>query len=105
LIVLLLIVQFAIAWTMPEIHRGVQPEGLIGLSPIIRHGHIDYCSGAASLAAWQIPCRSSATMYRDGSIALPKRHTCSFTCSHSFYPYWVGPMPLIADGQSISSGS
>jgi cytochrome b561 len=30
LIVLLLVAQFAIAWTMPEIHRGVQPEGLIG---------------------------------------------------------------------------
>jgi hypothetical protein len=31
LIVLLLVVQFAVAWTMPEIHRGVQPEGLIGI--------------------------------------------------------------------------
>ena len=31
LIVALLLVQFAIAWTMPDIHRGTQPEGLIGL--------------------------------------------------------------------------
>jgi cytochrome b561 len=31
LIVALLIVQFAIAWTMPGIHRGTQPERLINL--------------------------------------------------------------------------
>jgi cytochrome b561 len=30
LIVLLLIAQYAVAWTMPDIHRGVQPVGLIG---------------------------------------------------------------------------
>jgi cytochrome b561 len=31
LIVLLLVVQFALAWTMPEIHRGTRPETLINL--------------------------------------------------------------------------
>lgn len=31
LVLLLLIVQFALAWTMPEIHRGMQPETLITL--------------------------------------------------------------------------
>jgi cytochrome b561 len=31
LVVLLLSVQFTIAWTMPPIHRGTIPEGLIGL--------------------------------------------------------------------------
>ena len=31
LIVLLLVVQFALAWTMPEIHRGTKPETLINL--------------------------------------------------------------------------
>ncbi len=30
-IVLLLVVQFALAWTMPEIHRGTRPETLINL--------------------------------------------------------------------------
>ncbi|WP_374943100.1 cytochrome b [Sphingomonas sp.] len=30
LIVVLVAVQFAIAWTMPEIHRGVRPDGLVG---------------------------------------------------------------------------
>ena len=29
LVVLLLIAQFAVAWTMPEIHRGTAPIGLI----------------------------------------------------------------------------
>jgi len=31
LIVILLIVQYTVAWTMPEIHRGTQPETLINL--------------------------------------------------------------------------
>ena len=31
LIVLLLVGQFALAWTMPEIHRGTKPESLINL--------------------------------------------------------------------------
>jgi cytochrome b561 len=31
LVLLLLIVQFALAWTMPAIHRGTQPETLINL--------------------------------------------------------------------------
>jgi cytochrome b561 len=31
LITALLVVQFAIAWTMPHIGRGTGPEGLIGL--------------------------------------------------------------------------
>ena len=31
LVVALLLVQFAIAWTMPGIHRGTRPDGLIGL--------------------------------------------------------------------------
>jgi cytochrome b561 len=31
LILLLLVVQFGVAWTMPEIHRGTQPEALISL--------------------------------------------------------------------------
>jgi cytochrome b561 len=31
LIVLLLIGQYAVAWTMPEVHRGTRPEGLIGI--------------------------------------------------------------------------
>ena len=31
LIVLLLVVQFALAWAMPEIHRGTKPETLINL--------------------------------------------------------------------------
>jgi cytochrome b561 len=31
LIVLLLVAQFALAWTMPEIHRGTRPETLINL--------------------------------------------------------------------------
>jgi cytochrome b561 len=31
LIMLLLVVQFALAWTMPEIHRGTRPETLINL--------------------------------------------------------------------------
>jgi cytochrome b561 len=30
LIVALIIVQFAVAWTMPEIGRGTRPEGLVG---------------------------------------------------------------------------
>ncbi|MDY7523675.1 cytochrome b [Sphingomonas sp. 10B4] len=30
LTVLLIVLQFSIAWTMPEIHRGVEPTGLIG---------------------------------------------------------------------------
>ncbi len=29
LIVLLLVAQYVVAWTMPEIHRGTRPEGLI----------------------------------------------------------------------------
>ncbi|HMA49674.1 MAG TPA: cytochrome b/b6 domain-containing protein, partial [Magnetospirillaceae bacterium] len=31
MIVVLLAVQFGVAWTMPEIHRGTQPETLINL--------------------------------------------------------------------------
>jgi cytochrome b561 len=31
LIVVLLIAQFSVAWTMPHIHRGVSPEGLIAI--------------------------------------------------------------------------
>lgn len=31
LIVALLLIQFAIAWTMPDIRRGTRPDGLIGL--------------------------------------------------------------------------
>ena len=30
-IVAILAVQFSIAWTMPDIHRGTRPEGLVGL--------------------------------------------------------------------------
>jgi cytochrome b561 len=31
LIAFLLVAQFTVAWTMPDIHRGVEPVGLIGL--------------------------------------------------------------------------
>lgn len=30
-IVLLLVIQFTLAWTMPDVHRGTKPEGLISL--------------------------------------------------------------------------
>ena len=30
-VVALLIVQFTLAWTMPDIHRGTEPEALINL--------------------------------------------------------------------------
>ncbi len=31
LVVLLLAAQYVVAWTMPEIHRGTQPVGLIAI--------------------------------------------------------------------------
>jgi cytochrome b561 len=95
-VVLLLAAQFGVAWTMPEIHRGTQPETLINL-------HLSLGSLILLIMALRLVWRFSHPVPLE-SVGVPRWQVAAARAAHLSLYLLLLVMPVLGWANANSRG-